>query len=64
MIRPCPHVPGFACPMMPGLECPKQGGNWPPGSPEAKAAFCRAEARRAGLDAREPNEPEPRRYRK
>ena len=48
MIRPCPHVPGFACPIMPGPECPEMAGNWP-GPAEAKAAFCRAEAAAAGF---------------
>ena len=49
MPRPCPHIPGFACPMMPGLECPELPGAWPAGSADAKLAYCRTEAVRAGF---------------
>jgi hypothetical protein len=62
--RPCPHVAGFTCPFLPGLECPELPYHLAPGTPEAKAAYCRSEARQAGLDVREPNEREPQRYRK
>jgi hypothetical protein len=45
----CPQVSGFTCPMMPGLECPEVAMPPWPGTVEAKADYCRMEARAAGL---------------